>query len=87
MRSSSGSGIAHAGSPASRMTPATSPATASVLPITPAVRRPSATDAAPVSVATSTTRSGLSAPDLASASAITSRPSASVFSTSTVLPP
>ena len=55
--------------------------------MTPAVRLPSATVAAPVRVATSTISTGLSSPDLTIPSARTSLPSASVLSTSTVLPP
>ena len=48
---------------------------------------PSATTQAPVSVATSTIRSGLTRLAVVIPSASTSRPSASVLSTSTVLPP
>ena len=61
--------------------------TSSSSPISPAMRCPSATTCAPVRVATSTIASGCSSLAAASASAITSRPSASVFSTSTVVPP
>jgi hypothetical protein len=87
LRSSSGSGIGHAASPA-RLAASTTPcSTASSLAITPMILGPSATSCAPVRVATSISRSGESAADLASASAITRRPSASVFSTSTVRPP
>ena len=53
----------------------------------PATLVPRATTHAPVKVATSTIRSGLSSDARTSASPSTSRPSASVFSTSTVLPP
>ena len=52
----------------------------------PKVRLPSASTIAPVSVATSTIASGFSSEALVSASASTRRPSASVLSTSTVLP-
>ncbi|CAM5480403.1 hypothetical protein STANM309S_05988 [Streptomyces tanashiensis] len=52
----------------------------------PKVRLPSARTMAPVRVATSTIASGCSSEALVSASARTSRPSASVFRTSTVLP-
>ena len=58
-----------------------------LLPITPATRVPSARMQAPVSVAMSTTASGRCSAASTSASAMTSRPSASVFSTSTVVPP
>ena len=51
------------------------------------MRCPSATTCAPVRVATSTIASGCSSLAATSASASTSRPSASVFSTSTVVPP
>ncbi len=53
----------------------------------PATRSPSAVTQAPVRVATSTITSGSSSVARTSASARTSRPSASVLSTSTVLPP
>ena len=53
----------------------------------PAVLEPSATVAAPVSVARSIIKSGLSFCALPSASAKTSLPSASVFRTSIVFPP
>ncbi len=85
--SSAGSGIGQACSPARRAASTTALHTSSSLPITPLIRGPSATSWAPVSVATSISRSGESCPDRASTSASTSRPSASVFSTSTVLPP
>src|SRR5215472_1406953 len=55
--------------------------------ITPPTRGPSATICAPVSVATSIRMSGESAALAASTSASTSRPSASVLVTSTVVPP
>ena len=54
---------------------------------TPLTRVPSATMQAPVSVATSTIRSGLPALAVVMPSARTNRPSASVLRTSTVLPP
>src|ERR1022692_4320410 len=87
LRSSSGSGMGQAISPARRKASTTPSRTASSLAITPLIRGPRATSWAPVRVATSTSRSGESAADLASASASTRRPSASVFSTSTVVPP
>ena len=87
LRRSSGSGIGHIASPARLADSETCAASASSLAMTPDVRLPRATVAAPVKVATSMSRAGVSAPERASASASTSRPSASVFSTSTVLPP
>jgi hypothetical protein len=57
------------------------------LPITPAIHVPRARIVAPVSVAMSTIASGRSAAAMTSASAMTRRPSASVFMTSTVVPP
>jgi hypothetical protein len=59
---------------------------ASSLPISPATFSPSATTHAPVSVARSTIASAFSSTASESASARISRPSASVLSTSTVLP-
>ncbi len=82
-----GCGIGHDSSPADSPAACTSSRQPSSLPITPAIRDPSATVCAPVSVATSMIASGSSAPQRASASIITRRPSASVLSTSTVLPP
>ena len=60
--------------------------TPSSLPIRPAIFSPSATTQAPVSVARSITAAGLSSDASESASARMRRPSASVLSTSTVLP-
>jgi hypothetical protein len=87
LRSSSGSGIGHIASPARPAAAATPSRTSSELDMIAEVRLPSATSCAPVSVAMSMTRSGLSSLARASASARISRPSASVLSTSTVLPP
>ena len=61
LRRSSGSGIGHMASPARLAASAISAASESSLAITPAVRVPSATVCAPVSVATSTSRLGPSA--------------------------
>ena len=60
---------------------------ASSLPIAPVIWSPSATMHAPVSVAVSMITFGFFSARYASASASTSRPSASVFSTSDVVPP
>ncbi len=58
-----------------------------LLPMTPAIHVPSARIVAPVSVAMSTMASGLDSAASTRPSAITRRPSASVFITSTVVPP
>ena len=79
----SGSGRAHASSPTDSAAARYS-ATAASSPITPVWRMPSATMIAPVSVATSMMTSGFSRLAATSPSAMTRRPSASVFSTSTV---
>ena len=82
----SGIGIGHCDSPAS--TPAaTIASTTSWVPSTPPIRSPRASTMWPVSVATSRITSGFCSVARTSASARTSRPSASVLSTSTVLPP
>ena len=86
MRYSVGSGRGQTGSPTASAAAWTCSFHASPFPMSPAILSPSATMHAPVSVATSTTASGLSSAARASASARMSRPSASVFSTSTVLP-
>ena len=70
-----------------RSAAATTALRSSVSPMMPAVRFPSATICAPVSVATSIIASGFSALAATRPSAMTRRPSASVLSTSTVLPP
>src|SRR5262245_1848547 len=87
LRSSSGRGMGHIASPARPAASTTASRSASSLAITPATRGPSDTTCAPVSVATSTSTSGESDADRARASASTRRPSASVLSTSTVVPP
>src|SRR6266545_2338835 len=85
--SSTGIGSGHIGSPATPAASRTRSRVASLFAKAPATLVPRATTHAPVSVATSTIRSGLSSEARTSASPSTSRPSASVFSTSTVLPP
>ena len=80
-----GSGSCHASSPVSAAAARYS-ATASSSPMTPAWRVPRAMVIAPVSVATSTITSGCSRLAATRPSARTSRPSASVLSTSTVVP-
>ena len=85
-RISFGSGSGHTGSPSASAAACTWSRSPSWLPINPAIFVPSATMHAPVSVARSTMASGSSSVASASASASTNRPSASVFSTSTVVP-
>ncbi len=85
-RYSSGSGRVHTDSPAHLAASETWPVKSSLLPISPAIRLPSATMTAPVSVARSMMASGLASAATDRASASTRRPSASVLSTSTVLP-
>ena len=80
-----GSGSCQASSPVSAEAARYS-ATAASSPITPACRVPRAVEIAPVRVATSTITSGCSRLAATRPSASTSRPSASVFSTSTVVP-
>src|SRR5215211_2379194 len=86
LRYSFGSGSGHTGSPTASAAAWTCSFQPSRLPMRPAILSPSATMHAPVNVATSTTASGLSSAARASASARMRRPSASVLSTSTVLP-
>ena len=82
----SGIGIGHWDSPA--VSPAASTAsTTSSEPITPPTRSPRASTMWPVRVATSRITSGFRSVARTSASARISRPSASVLSTSTVVPP
>src|SRR2546429_6955793 len=83
---SNGNGIRQTGSPAVRAAASSSSASASSLLNSPAVHGPKATMMAPVSVARSTTAAGFSSTAQASTSASTSRPSASVLSTSTLVP-
>ena len=85
-RYSVGSGSGHTFSSARAAALRTWPIQSSSLPITPAMRLPNAATTAPVSVARSTMASTFSSTASESPSARTSRPSASVFSTSTVLP-
>ena len=80
------SGSCQSGSLAARPASMSFATSRSSLPITPAKSVPSAARHEPVSVARSITASGFSREARASASARTSRPSASVLSTSTVLP-
>ena len=82
----SGIGIGHCSSPAVSAAARTA-STTSCEPITPATLSPSATTMWPVSVATSMITSGFFSVASTSASPSTSRPSASVLSTSTVVPP
>ena len=86
-RSSTGSGIGHICSPAAPAAATIAARRSSSLDMTAEVRLPSATSWAPVSVATSMSTSGLSSQARTMPSARTSRPSASVLSTSTVVPP
>src|SRR5699024_6441296 len=83
----SGIGSGHISSPADSAAASTWSDRSSSLLITPAVSMPSATMHAPVRVATSMIMSGLSSVARTKASAITSRPSASVLPFSTVVPP
>src|SRR5215475_672675 len=85
---SSSSGSRHRLSPAACPAAISPAASSSSVANSPAVRRPSAVRTEPVSVAMSTNRSGRSrAAAYASASASTTRPSASVLRTSVVRPP
>ena len=88
MRSSiaSGIGMCQCASPAVSEAASTASTTSSE-PITPATLSPSATTMWPVSVATSRITSGFTSVARTSASPRISRPSASVLSTSTVVPP
>ena len=83
---SGGSGMRQMGSPAVRAAACSSPASASSLLKSPVIHGPSATRMAPVRVARSITAAGFSSTAQASTSASTSRPSASVLSTSTLVP-
>ena len=83
---SSGIGIGQHASPAVSEAASTW-ATTSSLPMTPATWSPSATTMWPVRVATSTMRSGSTSVARTSASPRTRRPSASVLKISTVVPP
>ncbi|CAM5430530.1 hypothetical protein SBADM41S_06581 [Streptomyces badius] len=85
LRRSAGSGIGQEASPTSSAISWTDVRKASSLAMMPKVRLPSAITIAPVRVATSTIASGFSSEARVRASART-RPSASVLSTSTVLP-
>ncbi len=84
---STGSGSGHICSPARSAAAPTASRAWSDVDITPAMRSPRATMHAPVSVATSTMRSGSSSLARAMPSPSTRRPSASVLRTSTVRPP
>ncbi len=86
LSSSAGSGSGQDCSPTSSAISCSEARKASSLAMIPNVRSPSATTIAPVRVATSTIASGFSSEARVIASASTSRPSASVLSTSTVLP-
>jgi hypothetical protein len=86
-RISSGIGSGHMFSPTLAAVACRASSSSGRFDMIPEVRVPSAITQAPVSVATSTSRSGLSSLAVVIASASTSRPSASVLSTSTVLPP
>ena len=83
---SSGIGIGQTDSPASPATVQSASRISSV-PMIAATLSPSATTMWPVSVATSRITSGLLSAAITSASAMISRPSASVLVTSTVVPP
>ncbi len=86
LRRCSGSGSGHTSSPADFAASSTRSFRASWLLMSPAVRSPRATKQAPVRVARSMMASGLKRAEYVSASHRIRRPSASVLTTSTVLP-
>ena len=86
LRYSSGSGRGQTSSPARSDAARTCVTRSSLLPISPAIWRPRATTQAPVRVATSTMASGAASAASERPSASTRLPSASVLSTSMVLP-